>query len=98
MNGEPCELVARFARLPLAGEHFRQTEARQLMTDLESGRWRLSRTSYEYYSGELSKLTGIKAAPPVWEEAVYSIAQFARNDTSPAANACFRQRRRRPSS
>ena len=50
------------------------------MTDLESGRWRLSRTSYEYYSGELSKLTGIKAAPPVWEEAVYSIAQFARNE------------------
>jgi hypothetical protein len=50
------------------------------MTDLESGRWRLSRTSYEYYSGELSKLTGIKAAPPMWEEAVYSIAQFARNE------------------
>ena len=49
------------------------------MTTWSPARWRLSRTNYEYYSGELSKLTGIKAPPPVWEETVYSIAQFARN-------------------
>jgi len=79
-NGEPCALVARFARLPLLGEQSRQTEARQPINDLESGRWRLSRTSDEYFSGELSKLTGIKPAPPAWEEAVYSIAQFARTE------------------
>ena len=35
-----------------------------------------SRPSYEYYSEELSNLTGIKAPPPVWEEAVFSIARF----------------------
>jgi signal transduction histidine kinase len=77
VDGEPCALVARFARLPLLGERARQNEARLLMTDLESGRWPLSRTAYRYHSAELSKLTGIQAEPPVWEEAAGSIVEFA---------------------
>jgi len=80
INGEPCDLVARFARLSLLDSHTKQNEARRLLTDLDSGRWHLSRTSYEYYSGELSNLTGVKPSSPVWEEAVYSISQFARNE------------------
>src|SRR5262249_37634281 len=80
VNGEPCDLVARFARLPLLGKQSGQIEAQRIVADLGSGRWRLCRTSYEYYSGELSKLTGTKPRPPVLEEAVYSIAQFARNE------------------
>jgi signal transduction histidine kinase len=78
MNGEPCELVARFARLPLLGSKAKQSEARPLQGDLEAGRWNLSRASYEYYSGELSSLTGIKPPPAVWEEAVYFTWQFGR--------------------
>lgn len=80
VNGEPCDLVARFARLVLLGNESRQMEAQRLQTDLDSGRWRLARTSYEFYSGELSKVTGIQPPPPVWEEAVYSIARFARDE------------------
>src|SRR5215831_19275649 len=80
INGEPCDLVARFARLSLLDSHTKQNEARRLLTDLDSGRWHLSRTSYEYYSGGLSSLTGVKPSSPVWEEAVYSISQFARNE------------------
>jgi signal transduction histidine kinase len=64
----------------LLGKQSGQIEAQRLVADLESGRWRLSRTSYEYHSEELSKLTGTKPRPPVLEEAVYSIAQFARNE------------------
>jgi signal transduction histidine kinase len=78
VNGEPCDLVAKFARLSLLGSEPRQNQARRLQIDLESGRWRLSRASYEFYSGELSNLTGIKPSPPVWEEAVYSMWQLAR--------------------
>src|SRR5215831_13956578 len=80
VNGEPCDLVARFARLPLLGRQSGQIEAHRLVADLDSGRWRLSRTSYEYHSGELSELTGTRPRPPVLEEAVYSIVQFVRNE------------------
>jgi signal transduction histidine kinase len=80
VNGEPCELVASFARLRLLGDRARQTEARQLMNNLEAARWPLSRASYEYYSGELSKLTGVQPLPPIWEESVHSIAELTRNE------------------
>jgi signal transduction histidine kinase len=50
------------------------------MRDLQSGRWGLSRTSYEYYSGELS--TTIRPAsipPPVWEESAHALTTFWRS-------------------
>jgi signal transduction histidine kinase len=80
INGEPCDLLARFARLSLLGREEKQNEARRLQADLDSGRWHLSRASYEFHSGELSALTGTKPPPPVWEEAAYSIWRFAREE------------------
>ena len=49
------------------------------MRDLQAGRWALSRTSYEYYAGELSSITQIAAAPPLWEEAAHALATFWRS-------------------
>lgn len=80
LDGDPCDLVAKFARLSLLDTQEKQNQARKLQRDLESGRWHLSRASYQFHSAELSKLTAINPSPPAWEEAVFSIWQFAREE------------------
>jgi hypothetical protein len=79
IEGEPASLVARFARLPLLASDPKRTEAELLMRDLQSGRFALSRTSYEFYADELSRMTGLQAPPPLWEEAAHALWSFSRS-------------------
>jgi signal transduction histidine kinase len=82
VDGEPSDLVARFARLPLLGESTAGEQARSLLHDLETGLWPLSRASYEYHSDALSKLTGQNRQPPIWEESVEAVASARSRGTT----------------
>jgi signal transduction histidine kinase/predicted negative regulator of RcsB-dependent stress response len=57
VGGLPAELVARSARLDLLHDASRDDDLRSaaesLYTDLHSGRWRVTRAQYEFYSAEL---------------------------------------------
>src|SRR5262245_30060912 len=55
VQGEPAELVARHARLSLLPDTLRRQEADAIWRDLDTGRWLLSRTSFEFYAGELGR-------------------------------------------
>ena len=78
VQGEPAELVARHARLPLLPDTVRRQEAGDLWRDLDLGRWSLSRTSFEFYAGDLGR--AMPAA--VWEETVAAFwEEWKRTDT-----------------
>ena len=77
VNGEPAALVARHARLPLLDGPTRASEAATLLRDLESARWPISRTTYDYYRSELAALAPADAALPIWEEAAAAIAAIS---------------------
>jgi signal transduction histidine kinase len=69
VDGLPAELLAREARcsaLEASGRRDElQREARALVRDLESGRWRLTRSAWEFRAGEVRRWTGdgSRAAP-----------------------------------
>jgi signal transduction histidine kinase len=78
LDGEPAPLVARHARLQLLAAQSRPVEAAVLFGDLESGKWPLSRTSYQYYRNELVSVASLSAGVPLWEEAVHALASLSR--------------------
>jgi signal transduction histidine kinase len=65
---DPSELVGRHARCALLhqlGKHEDLLDSSlQLYSDLQSGRWRLTRASYQYYTGEIEKRLGERANRP----------------------------------
>jgi signal transduction histidine kinase len=74
VDGLPAELLAREARcsaLEACGSREElQREAEALVRDLESGRWRLTRSAYEFRAGEARRWMGDDAAaapqPEAW--------------------------------
>ena len=59
--GAPYGLLSRFARCQLLANAHQEAAARpeavQLAASLQSGRWRIGKEAYVYYSNELRKLT-----------------------------------------
>ncbi|HYO80935.1 MAG TPA: HAMP domain-containing sensor histidine kinase [Bryobacteraceae bacterium] len=78
LEADPAELVGRYARLALLPERTRVGEAASLALDLESGRWTLSRASYEYYRDELAPMTAVQAALPLWEDSIEGVVSASR--------------------
>ncbi len=72
--GLPAELLAREARcsaLEASGQdEALRTEAGALARDLEVGRWRLTRSAYEFRADEARRWTGNVATPPQQSEAL----------------------------
>ncbi|MFO7692954.1 MAG: HAMP domain-containing sensor histidine kinase [Vicinamibacterales bacterium] len=70
----PAALVAREARCTALAEAGRndelKSEAGALLRDLENGRWRLSRTAYEFRASEARRWIGNGALPPPPAEAL----------------------------
>ncbi len=68
VSGLPAELVAREARCSLFEASARHDDLRReseaLLGDLENGRWRLTRSAYEFRSAEARRWLGNGAAPP----------------------------------
>jgi signal transduction histidine kinase len=79
VDGEPAELIARFARLGALTAAARGAEAFALASDLEAGRWQVSRTTYEYYRAGLERFVQLQRITPVWEEAVESLLAMSRD-------------------
>src|SRR5205823_4280080 len=78
VQGEPAELVARHARLPLLPDTVRRHEADALWGDLDAGRWPISRTSFEFYAGDLGRAIPVT----MWEDAVAALwEECNRTDT-----------------
>ncbi len=78
IEGEPAELVARFTRLGLLNGSILETETSRLVDDLDSGRWPLSRTSYEFYRAGLARFTGVQPAAPLWEDSIAALIGTSR--------------------
>jgi signal transduction histidine kinase len=78
VDGEPAELVARFARLGLLADPARRLDASALESDLEAARWPVSRTTYEYYRRGLQRFVDVQPITPVWEEAVETVLATSR--------------------
>lgn len=68
VSGLPAELVAREARCSLFEASARRDDLRReseaLLGDLESGRWRLTRSAYEFRAAETRRWLGNGGAPP----------------------------------
>jgi len=66
LSGVPVDLVARRARCTLLEELGRRellrTEAQALAGDLAGGRWRLDRTAWRHYSGQVRRWLGSEGA------------------------------------
>jgi len=82
LDGEPAALAAKFARLSLLSRSAQTAEAEALMTDLQSARSSLSRTSYEYFTEELARLGAPKPPPAIWEEAAHELVALWRSGTA----------------
>lgn len=71
--GAPADLVARSARLAVLESGGRIAESRRgadsLLTDLYRGRWRLSRSTFEFYRAEI----GARSAKGTWADSVYRV-------------------------
>lgn len=78
VQGEPAELVARHARLSLLTDTVRRQDADALWRDLDKGRWALSRTSFEFYAGELGHTIPVA----IWEDAVAALWEECRRADS----------------
>ena len=67
VSGLPAELVAREARCSLFEASARRDDLRReseaLLGDLESGRWRITRSAYEFRAAEARRWLGNGAAP-----------------------------------
>ena len=78
INGDPADLMARWARVRLLdalGRHeARQAEATALARDLEDGRWAIDRTTYLAYTRELARGTDGASAPNIAERRVLTEA------------------------
>jgi signal transduction histidine kinase len=78
IEGEPAELVGRFVRLGMLSGTVLAAETSALVDDLESGRWPLSRTSYEYYRAGLARFTRVQATAPLWEDSIAALLDTSR--------------------
>ncbi len=78
-QGLPAPLVARFASLDLLAEAARsdelRREARALHGDLQSGKWRLARAQFEFYTSEVCG----------WIDCEVNRSPAAPHDVTPAA-------------
>ena len=68
LGDDPSELVGRHARCALLYQLGKQEDlldpSLQLYSDLQAGRWCLTRASYRYYTGEVEKWLGKRADRP----------------------------------
>jgi signal transduction histidine kinase len=68
LGDDPSELVGRHARCALLYQLGKQENlldsSLQLYSDLQTGRWRLTRASYQYYTSEVEKWLGKRADRP----------------------------------
>lgn len=73
LAGAPADLVARSARLAVLESGGRIAESRRgadsLLTDLYGGRWRLTRSTFEFYQTEI----GTRSGKGAWADSVHRV-------------------------
>lgn len=78
VGGDPAELLARQARCELLKELNRPSElelaAKSLDTDLQQGRWRLDRVSYQFHSQEVRQFLVVDPATLPERQAALALA------------------------